>query len=96
MQFRITIDDYTKLGKLLAELPERSRQARLIELATLGLVLDKPHSVVAFGEKEPSIEVVSSNTVSLPKPKSSIPDSEQALPQNEVGVIDFGEELLDM
>ena len=37
MQFRMTIDECTQLGALLDELPERKRQAKLLELATVGM-----------------------------------------------------------
>lgn len=54
MKFRISIDDSTNLGRVLASLPVRNRQARLIELATFGLIASETSNASrGFSELSP-------------------------------------------
>lgn len=93
MKFRISIDDTTRLGMVLSSLPGRNRQARLIELATFGLMAcETNNSARGFSEVTP----VTLRAHIKDDAKSTTPSSGSSIetPANnkaEDSIVDFGD-----
>lgn len=93
MKFRISIDDSTRLGMVLSSLPGRNRQARLIELATFGLMASETsNSARGFSEVNPvRLEAHIKDDAKFKTPSSVSSIESTANKKAEDGIIDFGD-----
>lgn len=93
MQFKLSVDESTQLGTMLAALPPRNRQSRLIELATFGLLVSSG-SVTGLGFSAATAVRLEDQLMVHPKEPTvtSVNSSAPAVSLSvENGTVDFGD-----